>query len=321
MDISLNTIIGKKNLLAFSGGVDSSALFHLLIENGIAFDIAIVNYNIRETSYLEVEYAKSLSQQYNKQIYIHDCNISSESNQEKLARDIRYNFFEEIINEHNYDNLITAHQLNDRMEWFLMQFTKGAGLKELMGYKEIDKRSTYSLVRPMLNVSRDELQEYLELHSIKYFIDHTNFDKKYKRNYFRQEFANTLITEFKEGITNSFNYLEKDSEIYDFDISTYKIYDKVYSINSLNDTIDIRKIDNILKKDFEYLMSSKQREEILKYDVVLSNSIVIQKDDIGQIWISPFVVSPMDKEFKEKCRKAKIPSKVRPYLWEIGIKI
>lgn len=321
MDISLNTVIGKKSLLAFSGGVDSSALFHILLENKIDFDIAIVNYNIRDTSHLEVQYAESLATKYNKKIYIHNCDISNESNQEKVARDIRYKFFEDVIEKNNYNTLITAHQLNDRMEWFLMQFTKGAGLKELMGYKEVDKRSTYSLVRPMLNVSRDELQEYLELHGINYFVDQTNFDKKYKRNYFRQEFSNTLISEFKDGISKSFEYLDKDARIYDVDMNIYKLYDKVYSVTSLDDALDIRTIDIILKKDFGYLMSSKQREEILKYDVVLSNRIVIQKDDTNQIWISPFVVSTMDKEFKEKCRKAKIPSKVRPYLWELGVDV
>ena len=119
-----------KNLLAFSGGVDSSALFFWLMEKNIEFDIAIVNYHTRETSDLEVEYAKKLAKKYNKKIFIKDCFLKKFS--EKKARECRYKFFEEIIKQHNYHTLILAHQLNDRLEWFLMQLSKGAGLPELI---------------------------------------------------------------------------------------------------------------------------------------------------------------------------------------------
>ena len=90
------------------------------------------------------------------------CFISNYPNtlkfNEKDARDYRHNFFEEIINKNNYESLITAHQLNDKLEWFLMQFTKGAGLPELIGMSKIRKKNDYLLLKPLLDVSKKDLQ-------------------------------------------------------------------------------------------------------------------------------------------------------------------
>lgn len=141
-------ITTQKNLLAFSAGVDSTALFFMLLEQGIPFDIAIVNYNVREQSKEEVTYALSLALEYNKQRFVHDVELESQSNFEKNARDIRYAFFEELIEEYGYETLLTAHQLNDKLEWFLMQLGKGAGLSELLGLQEHIQKSTIPFLDP-----------------------------------------------------------------------------------------------------------------------------------------------------------------------------
>ncbi len=306
----------KKNLLAFSGGVDSTALFFLLLKEKINFDIAIVNYNLRKEAEEEINYAKELAIKYNKKIYIKSIYLN-ESNFEKRAREVRYNFFEEIIKRDNYDRLLTAHQLNDRLEWFLMQFTKGAGVVELLGFEKITKRDFYYLVRPLINHSKEDLQEFLEREKIKYFIDSSNFLDKYKRNYFRKNFSNRLIKEYKDGIKRSFNYLQKDKD----DLLNIEIlYNKklFYILKSgKNDNENIRIIDKILKK-LGIILSSSQKEEILKSrDIVIGGkfAIVIEKE---KIYISPFLKMVMSKEFKEICRVKKIPPKVRSYLYSIN---
>ena len=96
INLKINT---SKNLLAFSAGIDSTALFFILLENNIEFDIAIVNYNLREQSKIEVQYAKDLAKKYNKKCFIKDVKSENISNFEKEARDIRYKFFNELINE------------------------------------------------------------------------------------------------------------------------------------------------------------------------------------------------------------------------------
>jgi tRNA(Ile)-lysidine synthase len=157
------TLKSSKNLLAFSAGVDSTALFFLLLESDIKFDIAIVNYNLRTQSKLEVQYAKDLAKKYNKKIFIKEIDKNEvdkikQNNFEAKAREIRYDFFLTCIDENSYDTLLMAHHLGDRLEWFLMQLSKGAGLYELAGMKSVEKRDSYSLIRPLLHVSKDELK-------------------------------------------------------------------------------------------------------------------------------------------------------------------
>ncbi len=149
MNLDFSVIKNQKNLLAFSAGVDSVALFFLLLEQNISFDIAIVDYNLRAQSKDEISYAKELALKYNKTIFIKDVNLENNSNFEKIARDIRYSFFKEIILNEKYENLITAHQLNDKLEWFLMQLSKGAGLVELIGFNEFEQKENYKIYKPL----------------------------------------------------------------------------------------------------------------------------------------------------------------------------
>lgn len=310
----LEFLRNKKNLLAFSGGIDSTALFFMLLERGIEFDIAIVDYCKRIESKLEVNYAKDLAEKYKKRCFVKEI-LLDDSNFEAKARDVRYAFFEEIIKGHNYDTLLLAHQLNDKLEWFLMQFTKGAGLIELYGMNEIEKRDGYEIIRPLLWYSKSELIEYLQNRGIKYFIDSSNSNIKYKRNYFRHNFSNRLIAEFKDGIKRSFEYLKIDQEII-LSLANNKQIGELFIIKRSGiDRIDILMIDKALKK-LGIIISKAQKDEILRQkDCVVSGKIAISfcKD---LIYIAPFITTKMPKEFKEKMRLAKIPPKIRGYLFK-----
>jgi len=309
----------KKNLLAFSGGSDSTALFFMLLEETIDFDIAIVNYKLRKEADLEVCYAKELAKKYNKKIFIKETSLTPPSI-EKKARDIRYQFFEEIIKKENYHTLITAHQLNDQTEWFLMQFSKGAGLVELIGMDLINKKENFNIVRPLLYTSKKDILNYLKEKNIKFFFDISNLDISYKRNYFRKEFVNKLIDEFEKGIRNSFKYLHQDKELILEDLKFIKIKDLFISKNQNSDIKNIRVIDKIVK-NLGILLSSKQKEEILKQkEGVLSSkvAIAIKKDCI---FIAPFIKTVMDKNFKERCRILKIPPNIRGYIYKENIEL
>jgi len=316
MNLNFSVIKESKNLLAFSAGIDSTALFFLLQKENIDFDIAIVNYNLREESKEELQYAKDLALKYNKKIFFKEVRLESTSNFEKTARDIRYNFFKEIIKENSYNSLITAHQLNDKLEWFLMQLSKGAGLLELIGFKEIEENQYYTTFKPLLDISKDELENFLKDNSIKYFVDKSNYDEKYKRNYFRHNFSDKFLDKYKEGVKNSFDYLQKD--INSLNISNKALYKKYHLeiYTNLNDeNLNIRLIDLSLKKR-GILLSKSQRNEILRQkEITISDKICISiKKDF--IWICPKSNKIMDKKFKEKCRIEKIPKNVRSYIKE-----
>ena len=307
-------ITTNKNLLAFSAGVDSSALFFILLEKKINFDIIIVDYNLRKQSKQEIQYAKELAKKYNKKIYLKTYEKNKFS--EKLARDFRYEFFDEIIINNNYESLITAHQLNDQLEWFLMQLTKGAGLIELIGLNKISNRKNYKLFKPLLDISKNELLDYLKNNNFKYFIDETNVQNIYKRNYFRNNFSNQLIDEFKVGIKKSFSYLNKD--INSLNNVKNSIYlDKLMFIEFFNDDFNLilRFIDKKLK-EFGIIISSDTKNEILKQkSIVISNKYCIEI--LGKyLYIAPYKNYKMSKKFKELCRINKIPKNIRPYLFK-----
>ncbi|MGB7403136.1 MAG: tRNA lysidine(34) synthetase TilS [Arcobacter sp.] len=310
-----------KNLLAFSGGIDSSSLFFLLLEQNIPFDIAIVNYNIREQSKDEVTYAKELATKYNKKCFFKEVVLKNTSNFEKEARDIRYTFFDEIIKEHNYDTLLTAHQLNDKLEWFMMQLSKGAGLVELIGLEEKTKKDNYTIYRPLLELSKEELEIFLQENNHKYFIDESNYDEKYKRNYFRKNFVNELIKKYKNGIKNSFTYLNND--IQSLNVNFEPIYEKesleIFE-NKKDDNLNIKIIDKSLKKR-GVLLSNAQRNEIIRQrEITISDKINISISN-EYIYICPKVINTMDKKFKEICRVLKIPNNIRAYLFEKDIEV
>ena len=309
----------KRNLLAFSAGVDSSALFFLLLDNNIPFDIALVNYGTRRDSDKEEIHAKALAEKYD--LVCHTIKAPAfTTNFEKNARDFRYDFFETLIKEHSYETLLTAHQLNDQLEWMLMRLTKGAGVSELIGLERVSQRKNYTLIRPLLEYSKDELLEYLETNQYPYFIDESNSDEKYERNRFRKKFSDPLITQYKEGIKRSFKYLRKDKE------SLEKEFETIYTEKSLRIiklhkvTAKVKAVDLALK-ELGYLLSSSQREEIEKEESLVIGgewAVELQED---QLYIAPYVTTNMPKKFKEECRVKRISSKIRPYLFQEKIDI
>lgn len=293
--------------------------FFLLLEQNIPFDIAIVDYNIRTQSKDEIKYAQDLALKYQKKCFLTVVTIENQSNFEKKARDIRYSFFDDIIKKHNYETLITAHQLNDKLEWFLMQLTKGAGLLELIGLDKYSFKNEYQIYKPLLEISKDRLLNYLKENGIKYFIDNTNSDEKYKRNLFRKNFANDLIKDYEKGIVNSFNYLKND--LNSLNIETQVIYENrlLEVFKNLNDdNLNIKLIDKSLKKR-GVLLSKAQRDEIIRQkEITISDKINISMEK-NYIFISPKSNVSMDKQFKEKCRVKKIPKNIRAYLFENNI--
>ncbi|WP_373069748.1 tRNA lysidine(34) synthetase TilS [Sulfurimonas sp.] len=312
---TLDFLSSSKNLLAFSAGVDSTALFFLLKESKIKFDIAIVDYGLREQSKEELSYAKELSEKHNLKCFV-KTSEKIDSNFEANARAIRYDFFENIIKEHGYDNLLTAHHLGDRFEWFMMQFCKGAGCVELSGMKTVDKKDNYSIIRPLLHLDKSELLKYLKTKQIKYYEDQSNFDKSYTRNRFRHEFTNPLISEYLDGIKKSFEYIDSDVDALIEQIEVNVKDDFACFVSSKNKRSDIYTIDKYLKS-IGYMMSANERE-LLK----TSESLVVGRKYIISIYKEYIFIAPyineeisMNKEFKDKMRKLNIDPKLRLYFY------
>ncbi|MFA7070544.1 MAG: tRNA lysidine(34) synthetase TilS [Sulfurimonas sp.] len=313
----LELLKNRRNLLAFSGGVDSSALFFLLVEAGVEFDIAIVDYALRKQSKDELSYAKDLAKNYKKLLYTYEAPKFTQ-NFEAKAREIRYSFFEKLIDEHGYENLLTAHHLGDRLEWFFMQLSKGAGLLELLGMQLVEQKTDYKLIRPLLGVAKSELLEYLHTIEKNYFIDETNTDEKYKRNYFRHNFSEPLLKEFLGGIKRSFSYLDSDKNILlDKNLEVENIGDFAYVRCSSFSREAVFAVDKYLKtKGYMLSFSEKQSLKSTKTLQVGRRFILTLYVD-KFIFIAPYVEQKvvLDKVFKEECRVLKIDPAIRGFLY------
>ncbi|MBD3792469.1 MAG: tRNA lysidine(34) synthetase TilS, partial [Campylobacterales bacterium] len=310
-------LLEKKNLLAFSAGVDSSALLFLLLEHHIPFDIALVNYGTRESSDAEEAHAKRLAQQYGFKCYTTQA-PRFESRFEEQARGFRYAFFEELIKEEGYDTLLTAHQLNDQLEWLFMRLAKGAGLSEMLGLEAVSQKANYQLVRPLLEVSKEELLAYLKSNGYPYFIDESNEEVKYERNYFRKHFSDPLIAEYKEGIRRSFRYLKADQKRLEDQFEVICSEKQLHLIRLFASEAKVQAADMVLKK-MGYLMSAAQREVLAgsKSLVIGGRWAIEAQNDL--LYIAPYSTVDMPKAFKEQCRRLNIPSKIRAYLFEADI--
>jgi len=308
-----HSLKSSKNLLAFSAGGDSTSLFFLLLEQNIPFDIAIVDYALREQSKEEITYAQSLAKRYKLKCFV--CKAPKiEKNFEAEARAIRYDFFESLMKQYGYENLLTGHHLGDRLEWMLMQLCRGAGALELAGMQGIEARANYMLIRPLLHLSKEELLAYLHKKDIKYFEDESNSDESYKRNEFRHNYAQPLLSKYKKGIRKSFEYLDKDRETLVKEVLLKQCNALYYFKSTQSRRSDIFHIDRYFKS-IGKVLSSKERKLL-----ELENSVVISRKYILSFWKEYILITPflsnvvMKKEFKEQMRKLKIPPKIRAYL-------
>ena len=314
-EATLSYLKTRKNLLAFSGGGDSTALFFLLLEQDIPFDIAHVNYQTRPQSDDEEAYATSLASTYHKEAFIFTCKLPKK-NFEHHARHTRYRFFEEIIHEKEYDTLLSAHHLGDKLEWFLMQLCKGAGVVELLGMQEKEEKEGYILIRPLLHLNKTSLLHYLNTKGIAYFHDESNDEEAHLRNYFRHHYASKLLDTYASGIAKSFEYLEED--VKRLLPKTMRHIEELFIIEKASDELlNIRSIDKALKK-LGIVASYAQRQEIMRtHDCVVGGKVAVCYSD-DSIYVAPFCKETMDKSFKELCRCARIPHKIRPYLYTKG---
>ncbi|PAF51061.1 tRNA lysidine(34) synthetase TilS [Helicobacter sp. 13S00401-1] len=317
---------GAKNLLAFSGGLDSSALFFLLLNEDIDFDIAIVDYGLREASKLEVAYAQSLAKTYKKKCFVYKAK-SIESNFEANARKIRYEFFYSLMFKQGYLNLILAHQLNDRLEWLFMGLSRALGLKGLSGFsayesREIESKDKAKLIyiaRPLLDTSKDEISEFLSAQDIKHFLDESNLKDEYLRNFYRHNFATPFLNLAKDQIKQSLNLLGMESKLlYPKPLVCKDRGLSYFKSSSLH--VNVVLLDSLLKA-FGYQMSSAQRrllKEALesKKDIILANHFIVASNT-HFIYLAKSLDTKviLPKAFKDKCRREGLPAKIRPIVF------
>lgn len=201
----------KKILLAISGGVDSMVLLDLFKKSPYQIAVAHCNFNLRsEASDLDEQLVKEYCNENNIHFFVNSFNTEEYAELHKqsiqiAARELRYQWFDELLKNNNLDYLVTAHHLDDSVETFLINFTRGTGLDGLLGIPEINEQT----VRPLLIFSRNQILDYAIQNNISWREDASNATTKYLRNKIRHDIIPILkeknadfLQSFQQTISN-----------------------------------------------------------------------------------------------------------------------
>lgn len=266
----LNDILKENDtvVVAVSAGPDSMALFDVLLtireEKNINIICAHVNHNTGRIGQLEEkEYVESYCKQNNVSFELLTISDYSNNNFEEEARNKRYAFFDELVNKYNAKYLLTAHHGDDLIETVLMRIVRGSSLSGYSGFKEIVKKDNYTIIRPLIEATKEEIINYLENKNIKYYIDYTNLEEEHTRNRYRKYILPRLKKENKNVHLKFLKFSQMLQE-YDDHIKkeTHNIINKVYVDNKL-DIKKFNKLEKIIKLNvIYYILEEKYNDDL-----------------------------------------------------------
>lgn len=254
----------SKFIIAISGGLDSVVLTHLCHKMKLNFALAHCNFNLRrDESDADEDFVLLLAEDLNLEVFIESFETETYAKEQQLsvqmaARELRYNWFNDLVIQLGFDYVLTAHHADDNLETFLINLTRGTGLEGLTGIPEING----NIVRPLLAFSRQELEVYAINNHIKWREDSSNITTKYLRNKIRHDVI-PVLKEINPQLLQNFNktisFLQDSNEIIEDRI--VEIQKKVVSIEDEMIRLNIKKIQKLsnpkaylfqLLKDFNF---------------------------------------------------------------------
>ena len=221
---------GKRLLLAISGGIDSMVLVHLLHRLNFQIAIAHCNFQLRgNESEVDENFVKEFALDnkipfYSISFQTERYAIDNKFSIQLAARKLRYEWFNKILEEEKYDYLLTAHHLDDQIETFLINFTRGTGLE---GFTGIPSQNGI-IIRPLLPFSREQIEFFALENTITWREDSSNASSKYLRNKLRHNivpFFKGLNEGFLDAFQNTLSHLQQAQSL--VNDATKFVYEKV----------------------------------------------------------------------------------------------
>ena len=210
--VSDNNLFSKDDriLIALSGGVDSVVLSHLMCRANYKISLAHCNFHLRdEESNRDEAFVRRWAKENNIPLFVKEFDTYQYMKENKLslemaARDLRYNWFNSLLESEGFTCLCTAHHLDDSIETFFINLLRGTGIAGLHGIKVKNDK----IVRPLLFATREEILSYAKQNNISYVEDSTNSETKFTRNKIRHNLFPVL-----REINPNFEFaLKKDIE-------------------------------------------------------------------------------------------------------------
>ncbi|MBE9577273.1 tRNA lysidine(34) synthetase TilS [Flavobacterium proteolyticum] len=317
----------KKLLLAVSGGIDSMVLLDLFYK--LRFDICVAHCNFQlrgKESDGDEMLVREICQDRYIPYFIETFDTLEFANENKLsiqlaARKLRYDWFQEIISL-GFDYVLTAHHLDDNVETFLINFTRGTGLEGLTGIPAQNR----NIIRPLLTFSREEIENYAQANQVQWREDSSNASDKYFRNKLRHDIVpilKELNTGFLDSFQNTLHHLQQAESLVEdasklvyekvvvvkenqleihlkplLEFQNYKAYLyqwlKEYRFSAWNDIYDLVEAQSGKKVFSETHILLKDREKLILFERKSSNNSTF------------FIIESLDS-------KVNIPLKLRFY--------
>ena len=231
---------GDRIVVGVSGGPDSLCLLTLLNQMSKRYDFKLfvvhINHSLRDEADFEEEYVKKYCEKldiefFSKKIDILKISKEEKRSTEEVAREKRYEFFYEVLNKVDGNKIAVAHNKNDNAETILLNLLRGCGTEGLNGIVE----KNGSIIRPLINISRKEIERFCNENGLTPMIDKSNFENVYTRNKIR----NLIIPRLEEINPDIINGLFRFSRIIRDDeefINDYVelVYSEVAQVDSEN---------------------------------------------------------------------------------------
>lgn len=335
---------GDKVIVALSGGPDSMTLLHILYNLREKYDMKVyaahINHMLRSADSDEDEVAcRAFCQEREIEFFSKSVDIASVATQNNIStemagRDARYSFFEELLHKLEANKVAIAHNLNDQAETVLMRLMRGTGIEGLIGIKPI-RDEIY--IRPIININRQEIEEYCHGNNLPVRIDKTNFEPIYSRNKVRLELIPYIQKNFNSDIITTINrmceLLKRDEDYIQQNVT--KVFQKY---------CDITEEKVIIYKDtfcfHPSIVSRVIRKALLIFqgdinniqNIHIENVIKLQKSPTGKFTILPKEILVRnvygDIEITRESKNKKVNTDVsiklaigENYIDELGMKV
>lgn len=258
-------------VIGCSTGPDSMALLDMLMKirdkYQLSLIVAHVNHNVRKESKEEEQFIKKFCEDNNLLFESMTIEEYGDDNFHNEARNIRYNFFEMLVEKYEANYLMTAHHGDDLIETILMRIVRGSNLNGYSGFKEIVEMDNYKIIRPLIHYTKKELEQYDKENNVKYYIDSSNDKDKYTRNRYRkyilpflkeeEENVHLKFLKFSKNLSEANRFIEKERD---------KAIERVF----LDNKIVLNKFlieDSFIQKEILYYLLS----EFYQDDLILVN--------------------------------------------------
>lgn len=237
-------------LATVSGGADSSVMLHLLAKCKFKVAVAHCNFKLRGAdSDGDEDFVRQLAERYQMPFFSIRFDTLAYADEHKIsvemgARELRYNWFAKLADEHHFDRILTAHHLNDNIETALLNLCRGTGINGLTGIAPLNG----IIARPLLFATREQIEEYARLNKLSFRTDITNLSDDYQRNIVRHQIVpvmKQINPALEDRMLKNFKHIRQASDIYNWYVDKAK--SEILTCNA--DEIMIN-VNGLLRQEF-----------------------------------------------------------------------